>query len=578
MASRFWVGGTGTWDASDTTHWSGTSGGAGGQSVPGSGDTVTLDAASGGGTVTVATDFNVTSITMGAFTGTLDFSANNNSPTMQTFSGTGTGVRTLNMGSGTWNITGNGTTIWNTATTTNLTLTGSGIVNCTYSGGTGTRTFGLGTGGAGFTQFPSVSISAGTDTFRFSAGTTPVTSINYTGFSGIGGGGSGTTVSLLGDLTFSATMTCEDNATVRAWNFISTTSTQTLTTNGVVLYHEIFKAGAGGTLLFADNVDLCGASANIYTANLTSGTLNGGNKNVIASSFASNNSNTRTLALGSGTWTLTGTGTVWNTATVTNLTLNAGTSTIIINDASSSSKTFAGGVSTFYNLLLTGAGSGTFIVGTTTGTTTFNNITVSTPPHTVQIFAGKTIIANSLTWSGTAGNLNTFESTTGGVAWNLTVPSGTVSADYISLKDSNAIPGAAYLAGPNSVDVSGNTGWVFLDEFTLTYTAGANGVIQGTSPQTVTQLQDGSPVLAVPDATYIFLGWSDGVGTNPRIDTRVKRNISVTANFAAKFPFSTVGSGSKGNPGINFRKELDTDRKKQNEMERLQRELAKRIL
>ena len=41
VASRFWVGGTGTWDASDTTHWAATSGGAGGQSVPGSSDSVT---------------------------------------------------------------------------------------------------------------------------------------------------------------------------------------------------------------------------------------------------------------------------------------------------------------------------------------------------------------------------------------------------------------------------------------------------------------------------------------------------------------------------------------------------------
>ena len=52
MASRFWVGGTGTWDASDTTHWATASNGAGGASVPGSSDAVTFDASSGGGTVT----------------------------------------------------------------------------------------------------------------------------------------------------------------------------------------------------------------------------------------------------------------------------------------------------------------------------------------------------------------------------------------------------------------------------------------------------------------------------------------------------------------------------------------------
>lgn len=34
MANRYWVGGTGTWDGSDTSHWSASSGGASGASVP----------------------------------------------------------------------------------------------------------------------------------------------------------------------------------------------------------------------------------------------------------------------------------------------------------------------------------------------------------------------------------------------------------------------------------------------------------------------------------------------------------------------------------------------------------------
>ena len=44
--ARYWVGGTGNWDDSDTTHWSASSGGAGGASVPTSSDTVTFDALS----------------------------------------------------------------------------------------------------------------------------------------------------------------------------------------------------------------------------------------------------------------------------------------------------------------------------------------------------------------------------------------------------------------------------------------------------------------------------------------------------------------------------------------------------
>lgn len=130
MASRFWIGGTGTWDASDTTHWSGSSGGSGGSSVPGSSDTVTFDGSSGGGTVTVNTAVNVVSITMGAFTGTLDFAAHDNNVTLQTFSGTGSGTRTLNMGDGTWTITGAGAvgtlSVWDMTTVTNLTFAANG--------------------------------------------------------------------------------------------------------------------------------------------------------------------------------------------------------------------------------------------------------------------------------------------------------------------------------------------------------------------------------------------------------------------------------------------------------------------
>lgn len=124
-ASRFWVGGTGTWDAADTTHWAATSGGAGGQSVPGSGDTVTFDASSGASAVvTINTNVNVQSITMGACTCTLDFSVNNNDVTLSvSFSGTGTGVRTLRLGNGTWTITAtSGTNVWSIGTITNLTF------------------------------------------------------------------------------------------------------------------------------------------------------------------------------------------------------------------------------------------------------------------------------------------------------------------------------------------------------------------------------------------------------------------------------------------------------------------------
>lgn len=141
-ADRYWVGGAGTWDGADTTHWSGSSGGAGGSSVPGSGDVAIFDGSSGGGTVTVNTTVTIQQITMGAFTGTLDFATNDNNVNLSVaFSGTGTGTRTLNMGDGTWTISGTTGSVWNMTTVTNLTFNANGSTILLAATSTGGRTF-----------------------------------------------------------------------------------------------------------------------------------------------------------------------------------------------------------------------------------------------------------------------------------------------------------------------------------------------------------------------------------------------------------------------------------------------------
>jgi hypothetical protein len=57
MADRYWVGGTGTWNSSNTANWSATSGGAGGASVPGGSDDVFFDSASNATSYTVNFSF-----------------------------------------------------------------------------------------------------------------------------------------------------------------------------------------------------------------------------------------------------------------------------------------------------------------------------------------------------------------------------------------------------------------------------------------------------------------------------------------------------------------------------------------
>jgi len=67
--------------------------------------------------------------------------------------------------------------------------------------------------------------------------------------------------------------------------------------------------------------------------------------------------------------------------------------------------------------------------------------------------------------------------------------------------------------------------------YTLTYDAGLNGTIDGTTPQIVSYGESGSAVTAQANTGYHFAGWSDAKTDNPRTDTNVTGNINVTANF-----------------------------------------------
>ncbi len=80
MANRYWVGGTGTWN-NTTTHWSTTSGGSGGASVPTSSDNVIFDSNSG------SADYTVTLSYDSGYPSCYNFNATNPSSGTLTFSG-----------------------------------------------------------------------------------------------------------------------------------------------------------------------------------------------------------------------------------------------------------------------------------------------------------------------------------------------------------------------------------------------------------------------------------------------------------------------------------------------------------
>ncbi|MCC5876735.1 MAG: hypothetical protein JJU11_11000 [Candidatus Sumerlaeia bacterium] len=69
------------------------------------------------------------------------------------------------------------------------------------------------------------------------------------------------------------------------------------------------------------------------------------------------------------------------------------------------------------------------------------------------------------------------------------------------------------------------------DRYTLQYTSGPNGSLEGDLQQVRIPGINATTVTAVPDEGYSFQSWSDGSTENPRTDLKVMSDLDVTANF-----------------------------------------------
>lgn len=446
MASRFWVGGSGNWDGLSLLHWAATSGGVAGVGVvtpPGSSDTVTFDANSGGGTVTVTVDVNVQSITCGAFTGTLDFVATN--PTMQSFTASGTGVRTLSMGTGNnWYITGNNTTVFTLGTTTNLTLTATTCtLNFTYAGSTGTRTI----GGSGTTfKFGNLKVSAGSDILNFGGSTVSCLDLDFTGFSGTWG--SAIQLDCKGNLTLSPTMLRTYTGLIVLSN---TSGTKNIDTQGIVLASTVTQSGVGGTTKLLNNLNI---GTSVLT--ITQGNFDNNGKSITCGRFSSSNSNTRDITLDNATINLGGTGTVLDLSVQTGLTLHATNGIFNITDTSNTAITFAGGSKVFGKIQWNrGASTATNTMG---GSSTFNDgvYDLGTAAHVIALTGGSTVNATNYSLSGSLGNILSIQSTNTTPATLVKAGGGTVSCDYVNVSYITGSPDITFYMGANSTDGGNN--------------------------------------------------------------------------------------------------------------------------
>lgn len=90
-------------------------------------------------------------------------------------------------------------------------------------------------------------------------------------------------------------------------------------------------------------------------------------------------------------------------------------------------------------------------------------------------------------------------------------------------------------SGGNPIDSPASTPSVtIVTGYTLSYSAGSNGTVSGTATQILASGGNGTAVTAVPNGGYRFDGWSDGSTANPRTDTNISGNVTVTANFSRR--------------------------------------------
>ena len=246
MATRYWVGGSGTWDATSTTNWSASTGGASGASAPTAADSVIFDANSNVG--------------VGAFTVTvsaalcLDFSTGGAGGALD-------GAMTLAMGTSTLTVSGS----W-TNPATNFAFSGTGTItfNATTTGKTIT-TNGI--------SWPSAVV-----------------------FNGSGGawtlGGAWTTTSTI-TVTAGTFSTSASNYNVSATALLSSNSnTRTITLNGSTV--TLTLSGTALDFTTATNLTFTAGTSTV-TCSGTSPTFNGGSKTFNIVTFTSTGTGTTTL-------------------------------------------------------------------------------------------------------------------------------------------------------------------------------------------------------------------------------------------------------------------------------------------
>jgi hypothetical protein len=340
-------------------------------------------------------------------------------------------------------------TAWSMADLTNFSFTGTSNVRFTNISGAFTVQHGTTTSGS---EAQALSFAFGSNPTTLTLGASWI--LDLTLLSGFTSSSSPTfsptTLSIYGSYldqttsSFTAPVVLNLVATLKTTNYITVTSNIPPTTVTV-------NAGSGVTYKLL-------TQAFFSTLNIQSSFDSDSINFTAQSSFNVSGSNTKTLTLNSILTIFSGSFTDSSSSTTYNLT----GSTIKY----SNTGTFNAPNGTFPYVLLDGLTSNTTLTIGGSGsnpTITTLGITSGSNKRIIAIFAGSTLNVTNLSIDGSASATNNLQSTTAGTQATISKSSGTITTNYLTIKDSSATGSAVWRAPTNAGNVDGgnNSGWIF---------------------------------------------------------------------------------------------------------------------
>jgi hypothetical protein len=425
-----------------------------------------------------------------------------------------------------------GTGTWDSTSTTNWSAT---------SGGTGGASVPTASDNVFFDANSNVLATAFTVTMANSPRVcNDFTASGLDGTMTLAGASIGLTVS--GSLTFQATNFTRTYTGTTTFN--ATTTGKTVTTNGVAFGGTVTFDGVGGGWTLGSALNI--GSSNLTITNGTFDTSSSGNYALTVGQLFSSNSNARTINLNASTVS-TSSNTPITFTTSTNLTFNAGTSTI---NSSAQQPTFAGGSQTFYNVSFT---STNITFPTITGANTFNNLSI-TGRTTVGI-AQFSLSANQTingTFTVSAGLASAYRMmiTSDTIGTTRTLTCAAVSLTDTDFRDITIAGAASPASGTRLGDCKGNSGITFPAAKTVFYrqTGSANWGATGSGSWSATsggaldatQFPLAQDTAVFPAATYPASGSTTTINANfniGTIDMSLRTSNTMTLATGSNAPF-----------------------------------------